>query len=42
MLCDHLEGWDGGWSGRDAQEGGDIYILMVDLCCCMAETNTTL
>ena len=35
-LCDNLEGWEGGsmW--------GDIYILMVDSCCCMGETNTTL
>ena len=24
---------------RDAQEGEDRYILMADLCCCMAETN---
>ena len=21
VLCDHLEGWDGGWTGREAQEG---------------------
>ena len=44
---DDLEGWGGGWAGRDTQEGGDIcththtYTLMADLCCCMAETNTT-
>ena len=48
---DDLEGWGGGWAGRDTQEGGDICIhthththshtLMADLCCCMAETNTT-
>ena len=38
MLCDDLEGRMGG--GKEAQEGG--YIVMTDLCCCMAETNTTL
>ena len=27
---------------REAQEGGDIRITGVDLCCCMAETSTTL
>ena len=26
MLCDDLDGWDGGGSGREAQEGGDTYI----------------
>ena len=41
------------WLGRENQEGGDIYIIytiiciyiykiMTDLCCCMAENNTTL
>ena len=25
-----------------AQEGGNVCILMADSCCCMAETNTTL
>ena len=40
MLCDDLEGRMGG--GKEAQEGGYIYIVMTDLCCCMAETNTTL
>ena len=38
MLCDDLEGWDGGRGGRvgrETREGGDF-------CCCMAETNTTL
>ena len=24
----------------EAQEGGDIWILMVDTCCCTAETNS--
>ena len=41
MLCDDLEGRNGD-SGWDAGQGGDICILMADLCCCMAETNTTL
>ena len=42
MLCDDLEGWDGGWGGKEVQEGGDICILTVDSRCCMTETNTTL
>ena len=29
----------GGWEG---EEGGDICIIMTDLLCCMAETNTIL
>ena len=28
--------------GREAHKGGDICIIMTDLCCCTAETNTTL
>ena len=28
--------------GREAQEGGYIDIIMIDLHCCMAETSTTL
>ena len=40
---DSLEGWDRrGGPRRDAQEGGDICILMADSCYCLAETNTTL
>ena len=31
MLCDSLEGWNGG-GGRDAQMGGDICIFMADSC----------
>ena len=32
-----------GWGeGRKAQERGDICIIVTDLSCCMAETNTTL
>ena len=42
MLCDDLEGWDGGWSSREVPEGGDINIPMADSCYCIAETNTTL
>ena len=30
-----------GWKGG-AQEEGDICILLVDSCCCTAETNTIL
>lgn len=29
-----------GWG--DAREGGDVCLITADLCCCMAETNTTL
>ena len=29
-----------GW--EQAQEGGDICVLIADSCCCTAETNTTL
>lgn len=28
--------------GREAQEGGDICIIMAELHCCVAETNTIL
>jgi len=28
--------------GKEAQEGGDICILMADSHCCIAETRTTL
>ena len=31
-LCDNLEGWDGEGDGREAQEGGDMGILMTDSC----------
>ena len=41
MLCDGLEGWDGGGDGREAQERGDICILIADSHCCTAETNAT-
>ena len=39
MLCDELEGQDGGW--ERGERGGDVCI-MADLCCHMAEANTTL
>ena len=42
MLCDNLEGWGRVEGGRKVQEGGDICILMVDSCCCMADINTIL
>ena len=28
--------------GKEAQQGGNICIIMADTCCCMAETNTIL
>ena len=41
MLCDDLEGWDGG--GREGgHEGGDIGIHAADSLGCTAETITTL
>ena len=42
MLYDDLEVGDGIGGGREAQEGEDICIIMTNLHCCMAETNTTL
>ena len=34
---------EGEWKKeREAQEGGNICIIMADSCCYMAETNTTL
>ena len=41
VLCDDLEGWDGG-SGREAEEGRDMWILRADSLPCMEESNTTL
>ena len=41
MLCDDLDGWDGGGE-REVQEGGDIDIHIADSLHCTAETNTTL
>ena len=28
--------------GEEGSRGGDICIIMTDVCCCMAETNITL
>ena len=41
MLCVDLDGWPGGGEGGTPGRG-DIYIIMVDSHCCMAETNTAL
>ena len=30
MLCDDLEGWDGGGSGREAHDEGDICTQIAD------------
>ena len=38
MLCDDLDGWDG---GREVQEREDIRIHIADSLHCTAETNTT-
>ena len=40
MLCDDLEGWDGG--GGEVPEGGDVCMHVADSLCFTAETNTTL
>lgn len=32
--------WDG--EGRKAQEGDDICVIVVDLCCCVAEADAAL
>ena len=44
MLCDDLDGWDGGEGrgGREVQEGGDTGIHTAGSLHCTAETNTTL
>ena len=43
VLCDDLEGWDGGWEGGSRGRGyGDICIRIADSFCSTAETNTTL
>ena len=42
MLCDDLEGWNGGGRGREAQEGAYIGIHVADSHCCTAETSTVL
>ena len=42
MLCDDSGCWGGGGLGREAQEEGDGFIIMTDLHCYMAETNTAL
>ena len=41
-LCDDLEGWNGGYGGKEAPEGGDVCTCIADSLCCTAETNTTL
>ena len=40
VLCDEREESDG--VGREASEGGAVYILIADAHYCIAETNTTL
>ena len=39
MLCDDLDGWDG---GGKAQEGANICTHMANSRCSTAETNTIL
>ena len=33
MLCDDLDGWDGG-GGKEVQEGGDNVCVCVCVCVC--------
>ena len=43
LLCDDLEGWNGGDSGgREAQEGVDVCMHIADSLCSTIETNTAL
>ena len=44
VLCDDLYRWEcgGEGGGKEAQEGWDIFMQIVDSHCCTAETNTTL
>ena len=43
LLCDDLEGWDGGDSGgRETQEGADVCMHIADSLCSTIETNTAL
>ena len=39
MLCDDLDGGDGGVAGREVQEGGDIGIHIADSLHCTAEVT---
>ena len=41
MLCDDLDGWDGGVGGKEVHQGGDICIHIADSLCYTTETNTT-
>jgi len=38
VLCDDLDGWDGG-VGREVQKGGDIHIHTADSLHCTAEVT---
>ena len=40
VLYDNLEGWDG--VREKVQDGGDMCVLVANLCCCIAEINTIL
>ena len=32
VLCDDLEGWNGEGGGKEAQNGGDVYIPVTGSC----------
>ena len=42
MLCDDLDVWVRGRGGRLKREVIYVCIIMADLFCCTADTNTTL
>ena len=42
MLCDNLDGLDGGGGEKEVKEGEDIGVYIADSLHCTAETNTTL
>ena len=39
MLCDDLEGWNGGWQEEGSTGRGYVYTHMADSLCCTAETK---
>lgn len=42
MKCGQARAGDGGWRREEAQEGGDISVLVADSCCHKAETSIIL
>ena len=42
QCCDNLEARDGVGDREEVQEEENLYVLVSDSCCCMAEANTIL